>query len=97
MNKREFDSFVRKHIDRIDKIYIRIWNGFNDDNEDACWLDVYFEIEDYPEIFTSDYFSETEEGKKAAIKLQKTWKRKISNWVSEFNKEFEIIVDEQNI
>lgn len=97
MNKREFDKFVLKNINNFDTIYIRVWNGFDDDNNDASWLEVYFEMEDYPSVYTSDYVPEKDEYKKDLYKEQNNWNKKITKWITNYNKDIKIIVDEQNI
>lgn len=103
MGKKDFDKFIRRNYEDIKAINIRIWNG-NEFEEDSSWLEVYFEMEDYPEIYTSDLVPETQEDKKILYTEQKKWKTKINRWLKdhkyfleEEGKEIKVVVDEQNI
>lgn len=96
MNKREFESYYLKNMSNIRNVIIRIWNGFDLDNELSSWLEVYFDDSEYTQIFISDNFKDIADNKKELSKLQKQWYKKISNWVST-SWNLGVIMDEQNI
>lgn len=96
MNKKEFLQLLSNHND-LNEIYINIWNGFDDDNNDASWLEVFIKSEEYKSVYISDYFLENDENKKLLLKEQSKWIKKIKQWISTFNKEIKIIVSEENI
>ena len=96
MNKREFIKLISNYYNS-NKIYIRIWNGFDDDNNDASWLEVFIEDEEYTSIYISDYFEENDENKKLLLKEQKKWTKKVKDWLSNYHKDMELVIDEQNI
>lgn len=98
MNKFEFDKFLLKKLKGLDeiRICIRIWNGFNDENESASWLDVYFDMDNFPNIYTSEYYKDSE--KEDLVREQKKWHKKISIWLKNYNSNYiDILVDEHNI
>lgn len=96
MNKREFMQLLSNYND-LNEIYITIWNGFDDENNDASWLEVFIKGEEYKSVYISDYFLESDESKKLLLKEQVKWTKKIKQWISTYNKEIKLVVGEENI
>lgn len=78
MNKREFEKYVLQNLDNIGSIHCNIVEGYDIDNNECCWLDVYFSGDVYTTIFCSDDYSLDS---KDIVTLQKKWLKKLNTWV----------------
>lgn len=81
MNKREFESFILRNLDRVDAIHCTIFNGSDMDGNDCSWLDVFIAGDESVSIFCSEDFAP---GDKALISLQKKWVKKLEGWINPF-------------
>lgn len=94
MSKVSFEKFIIKNLEQINGIYCRIWEGYNIENEESSWLEVYVDYEnDYEIIFCSEYHSSTN---KELLALQEKWISKLNRWINP-NWNIKFISDIQSI
>lgn len=79
MNKREFEKYVLRNLENIQSIHCNIVEGYDIDNNNCCWLDVYISGDTYTTIFCSDDYSLDS---KEIVTLQKRWLRKLDSWIN---------------
>ncbi|MFQ9249278.1 MAG: hypothetical protein ACLR3R_18675 [Clostridium paraputrificum] len=94
MNKNQFEKFIIKNIGAINNIHCRIWNGYDLDNQEACWLEAYVEHDgEYKTVYISDYYKPDD---KKILSLQSKWSSKLKNWINP-NWNIPLIVDNISI
>lgn len=86
MNKRQFENFIIKNIDRVEGVYCYIVEGFGIDNKVCCWLDIYIKLNRvglYEDNIVKVYCSEDFDINSRAIdSLQRKWEKKINSWMN---------------
>ena len=93
MNKREFDKALYSKWRNVTEIRAVIWNGYDNDNNNASWLDVLVVNEEFDSIYVSDY---APEGEKELYKMQKQWINKIKKWLGPYS-DIKVVAEELNV